>query len=445
MVDIRVLRSQEPPPSDELARLADEHDGVILVGRWASEWPKLLEYLRKAGARWHRVVYIDERDAGKSGVGADSLVEAYRAYLEALDAYIPVVVSDTGKIVSRRDLLRSGLGVFFVYTSIPDVLSERCSSLKACGICLESCPYSALEGKPPRVSESKCAECGLCTSSCPSGLLYTPTHPPAAVKRLLYELRQRGVEKLVVTCPLNRARVYEGEDVVGVVLELPCIAAFRLQEYLFARQLGLEVAFFCPEEARERCPRRRTAGEYLLLISEAEEVTRPQAKPVHSDKLAELVIPLAPGRDEWRPLARLGLFRVTADENLCTLCGACVKACPANSLVLARDGRYRLLFNHSSCIGCNACVKVCPEKALTIEKAVNPALLSSGKMIEIAASDVARCRRCGKEIAPEKMIKRLSEKLAEKGVGKEQLESLWLCGECKHEAELEEFRKEIEK
>jgi ferredoxin len=86
-------------------------------------------------------------------------------------------------------------------------------------------------------------------------------------------------------------------------------------------------------------------------------------------------------RDEWSELARLELFRVKADENLCTLCGACVKSCPTNSLTLTRDEKYRLLFNHSRCIGCNTCVKICPEKALTIEKATNLSLLSAGNTI----------------------------------------------------------------
>jgi hypothetical protein len=40
---------------------------------------------------------------------------------------------------------------------------------------------------------------------------------------------------------------------------------------------------------------------------------------------------------------------------------------------------------------------------------------------------------------------RLDRKLAEKGVSMEQQESLWLCEECKKEATIEEFRKEIEK
>jgi len=447
MTDIEVVNAQEPLPSDELARSADEHDGVIVFGRWASEWPRLLEYLRKAGARWHRVVYIDERDPDKAGIGADSLVEAYRAYLEAVGTYVPVVVTDAGKTVSRRDLLRGGLGVFFVYTSIPDVLDEKCSSLKTCDLCLASCPYSALEGKPPKASEKKCTECGLCTSYCPTGLLYTPTHPPEAVKRLLYQLKKNGVQKLTVTCPLNRAGIYEREELRGAILELPCIATLRIQEYLLARQLGFDVAFFCPSEKREKCPKRRAVQDYLALISEAEGIIRPKplGRPIYSDKITELAAPLAVDRDEWTPLARLELFRVKADENLCTLCGACVKACPTHSLTLTRDGSYRLLFNHSRCIGCNACVKICPEKALTIEKATNPSLLYSGKTIEIATSNVARCRKCGREIGPEKMIMRLDRKLAEKGVSKEQRENLWLCEECKKEATIEEFRKEIEK
>jgi ferredoxin len=240
---------------------------------------------------------------------------------------------------------------------------------------------------------------------------------------------------------IKQGRGVWGGGLRGTVIELPCIATLKIQKYLFARQLGFEVAFFCPSKKREKCPKRRATEEYLALIREAEGIIRPKprGKTVYSDKLTELAAPLAVDKDEWTQLARLELYRVKADENLCTLCGACVKACPTNSLTLTRDDKFRLLFNHSSCIGCNACVKICREKALTIEKATNLSLLSAGNTIEIATSEIARCRKCGKEIGPGKMIMRLDRKLAERGVSKEQRESLWLCEECKKEATLEEF------
>jgi formate hydrogenlyase subunit 6/NADH:ubiquinone oxidoreductase subunit I len=112
--------------------------------------------------------------------------------------------------------------------------------------------------------------------------------------------------------------------------------------------------------------------------------------------------------------------------------------------MLTREGNYELLFNHSGCIGCNACVGVCPESALSTEKATNPRLLYSRRTIKIAASPAAMCKKCGREIGPENMLKRLNEKMANAGISKEQRESIWLCEECKRETLLEEFKRELE-
>ena len=351
MPDIQVVHSEKIPLGEEVARLNDSRDGVILVGKWSSEWPRLLESLKKMGARWHRVVYVDERDAEKSGLRLEDVVEAYKAFLEASTRYLSIVVFDTDKTVSRRVLLRSGLRALFVYTALLDVASEKCASLKTCSLCMASCPYGVMKGKPPRASREKYTECGLCTSSCPTSFLYTPTHPPDAVKRFLNELAARGANRLVVTCPANREKVYEKEDTRSVVPELPCIASLRVQEYLYARLLGLEATFFCPEEAREKCPRARALEEYLSLIGEAEKVMGPSSKrgQTYSDKLPGILAALVSDIDDWIPLTRLGVFRVRVDENICTLCGACAKACPVQALILVRGDKYNLLFNHSSC------------------------------------------------------------------------------------------------
>jgi len=52
---------------------------------------------------------------------------------------------------------------------------------------------------------------------------------------------------------------------------------------------------------------------------------------------------------------RIGLFKVTRNEETCTHCKACNKACPVNIDVMAVD-----VVNSSECINCNECVNKCP-------------------------------------------------------------------------------------
>ncbi len=445
MPEVKVVEYPSLPSSEDISRALEELDGLVVVGSWSpTEWLRLRDELRRIGARWHRVVYVDRvRDPEISGLSLEDLIASHKAYLEASAGYIAVVVSDAGKRVSRRELLKAGLGVFFVYTAFPEVRAELCLSLRSCSLCLSSCPYGALNQKPPQVSEKRCAECGLCASHCPTGLLYVPSHPPAAVRRLFHELRSRGAAAVVVTCPEGRALVYEDEaGFSGAVVELPCVAALRIHEYLFARQLGLRVIPYCPDRLREKCPRGRAAEEYLSLVAETESLLagRAETTPAWSERLPALVSPLAGGRDEWVQLSRLPLFRVDVDREKCTLCGACVNACPAHALALVRDGGYKLKFTHAECIGCGACVGACPEKAVSIARAANPLLLSTRQSLEVASSPEAHCRRCGAPIGPEAKIERLAGRLSKAGVPPGQLERIWLCDKCKQEALADEIK-----
>lgn len=72
------------------------------------------------------------------------------------------------------------------------------------------------------------------------------------------------------------------------------------------------------------------------------------------------------------------------DEEKCTACGACVKACPRNLIELRKKGmKNRRVFVacrntekggvarkncSAACIGCGKCQKVCKKEAITIEK-----------------------------------------------------------------------------
>ena len=87
------------------------------------------------------------------------------------------------------------------------------------------------------------------------------------------------------------------------------------------------------------------------------------------------------------------------DEEKCTACGACVKACPRGIIELRNKGRKnrRVYVNcvhkekgamarktcDNACIGCGKCAKVCPKEAIKIEN-------------NLAYVDYTVCIACGK-------------------------------------------------
>ena len=87
------------------------------------------------------------------------------------------------------------------------------------------------------------------------------------------------------------------------------------------------------------------------------------------------------------------------DEDKCTSCGACVKACPKNIIELRKKGpKSRRVFVScvnkdkggvarkackAACIGCGKCAKECPFDAITVEN-------------NLAYIDYSKCRLCRK-------------------------------------------------
>src|SRR5258708_33897892 len=85
--------------------------------------------------------------------------------------------------------------------------------------------------------------------------------------------------------------------------------------------------------------------------------------------------------------------RVLVNKETCTLCMACVGACPESALVDGRD-QPMLKFIERNCVQCGLCEKTCPENAITLA----PRLLltpPAKQEVTLNEAEASNCVRCG--------------------------------------------------
>ena len=123
---------------------------------------------------------------------------------------------------------------------------------------------------------------------------------------------------------------------------------------------------------------------------------------------------------------------VTVNAAPCTLCMACVLACPSGALTAGGD-TPKLEFIEARCHQCGLCKEACPEKAVQLL----PRLLCNAPAAEIPATikeaEPFRCVECGVPFATQGMIDRMRDKLQGHRMyaSERQLRRLSLCGTCR--------------
>jgi ferredoxin len=175
-----------------------------------------------------------------------------------------------------------------------------------------------------------------------------------------------------------------------------------------------------------------------LRAEPAQTVARAATFAVQADKRATLELALdhllahAGVKPELIALPANGspLGGLAIDKDTCTLCLACVGACPAAAL---QDNPQapQLRFIEKNCVQCGLCVKTCPEKSLAL---VPQLRLGSARAQAVVLNEAQpyACVRCGKPFGTQKGIEAMLGRLVGHSMFQgAALERMKMCGDCR--------------
>ena len=367
----------------------------------------LVHALRRAGAEPFGIesVVVGDRDSTE----ATAQVAAAVAKLDALppeDVGKPAL--GTGGL-SRRALLQ--LAPVVVPAPVAMVDDDACAGSARCGLCAQVCPEHAIgtNGPRPVVDPNVCSACGVCVPRCPQNALRLSGSGTAQLEAQLDTLL-RAVDGLVLACRSAGVDAPPG----WAIVELPTLGLVSVGWLLQLHARGADVLLAPCADAC--CAGVREVEALAARILESLET--PQRRPGGRLRLGEplatvdAVTRLAPrGATSVFAAAASPLGVVSIDVDRCTLCGACSAACPTNALQLC-DERAATTLRHEpgACVACDRCVAACPEDALAVEHAVDVGRLARGTL-ELARAAREACVRCGAELPPAPMRRRLRDLL----------------------------------
>ena len=375
-----------------------------------------------------------------------------------------------------------------------DFHAELCAHSRSrkigCTRCLDVCPAGAIapDGDTVRIDPFLCGGCGACHSVCPTGAASYALPPPAGLinrlRTLLGTYYGAGGERAVLLAHDGR----HGEEVIALLARygggLPAnVIPFALNE---VTQLGLDglagaFAYGAAQFVVLAPPAKRAefgglegqiaiadavlqglgygSGRIRLLVEDDPEIVertlrdlpvQPPPQPgTHlalGDKrsltraaLARLHR-VAPTPADILPLPAGAPFgRVVVDIEGCTLCLACVGACPTGAL---RDNpdKPQLRFQEDACVQCGLCKATCPERVIALEPRLSFTDAAIAAQI-VKEEEPFACIRCGKPFGSRSSIERVLRTLAGKHSmfrSERMIRTIQMCDDCRVIAQFEE-------
>jgi len=371
-----------------------------------------------------------------------------------------------------------------------DICAHSRSRKTGCTRCLDVCPTSAITsaGDIVEIDPLVCAGCGACASVCPTG---ATTYQLPAGDSLFHRLRElltayHAAGGSGATLLLHDGQ--HGSDMIGMMARLgrglPAqVIPFPLNEIT---QVGIDFlasafAYGAAQVAFLADPKKRDemgglAGQIGLaetllsglgygggrvhviddidpdaVAAQLYGLAAPQAAieagsflPI-GGKRSRAFLALrhlhekAPEPVDILPLAPGAPFgRVNVDTESCTLCLACVSACPTSAL-FDDESRPWLGFREDACVQCGLCRNTCPEQVITLEPRIN---FTNDAMnaVTLNEEEPFECIRCGKPFGVRKSIDRIAEQLAGKHSmfqDSEQIDRIKMCEDCRVSVQFE--------
>jgi ferredoxin len=360
---------------------------------------------------------------------------------------------------------------FFQYRE--KICAHSRSGKEGCNACIDVCSSGAIraDGDHVKVEPHLCAGCGGCATVCPSGAM-TYAYPKvpdvgARLKTALAIYREAGGKDACILfhdAADGRAALLsygrKGKGLPARVIPLECfhVASIGMDLMLGAMAYGAsQVLVLSTEKVAEGyvAALKRQMGYAQTIVNSlgytgrhfsvledpadlwqlepAATVAKAAGFNLSADKRTTLDFALdhlARQEEKTIPLPAGAPFGALAvNKQTCTLCKACIGACPEAALLDSPE-TPSLRFIERNCVQCGLCVNTCPESAITLV----PRLFIGAKAKEPVTLNEAEpfnCVRCGKPFGTRQMVENMLGKLGAHSMFIGGTRRLQMCGDCR--------------
>jgi ferredoxin len=364
-----------------------------------------------------------------------------------------------------------------------DICAHSRSRVTGCTRCLDICPASAItpDGDGVAIDPFVCGGCGGCNSVCPTGAAsYAMPAQGILFERLRTVLttyfKAGGASPALLVHDTRH-----GEDMISLIARhgrgLPArVIPFAVNE---TTQVGLDFLASALAYGAEQIlllvpPHRRDeldglagqaglaealtaglgyGGGRVAVIADADpDAVERQLWDLSATSSIEpgTYIPMGNKRTVTR-LALTHLHRVApapvdeialpqgapfgaveVDVEGCTLCLACVSACPTGALQ-DNPEQPQLRFQEDACIQCGLCRNTCPENVIALTPRLN-FREDARRAVVVKEEEPFECIRCGKAFGTRSSVERIVAQLGERHSmfpNAEMIDRIKMCEDCR--------------
>ncbi len=315
-----------------------------------------------------------------------------------------------------------------------------------CSRCVVSCPYGAITKGESGISVDHilCEECGNCVSACPTGAMQNGYFTDSSLLQYLRTLPISQSSELVLGSEKELHTLWwhnhSRQDDNVFYLEYSSLQflsnfhlllffAFGFRKVTLLSDENSQNSLLSQEVAKANAissnlfdidiAQISTLAEFAATVNN--KAPHPLPSLVEIDNydnrraaLAQILSHLITeaGKPFINDKNYKDFLSISCEEKGCTHCFACLNECKTRALQTDEE-QVSLTYQAGACVGCGVCVQVCPEKVLSLgnNRIVDQQFFTR---VNLAQSEPARCRECGKVYGSKKSLEKVLQILSAK-------------------------------